>query len=895
MAAITKRIYIIDGNSLLHRAWHAIPPLTTQDGLVVNAAYGFAMALDKLLQDHQPTHLAVCWDVQGGTFRDEVFNDYKAGRETKEQELYDQIDLIDDILDAYGIPSFGIEGYEADDLIGTIAEIERHNPQTDTVIITGDLDSLQLVDDSTESHIFVKGFSQMKIYDVDAVNERYGFGPEFIVDFKSLAGDSSDNIPGVKGVGAKTATMLIQKFGGVEDIYKALEAGEMDEVVKEGVMKKLKADKKNAFMSLELAEIVRDVPMDFSYEDARVEKPDWSKVQELFKSFEFHTLLRRLELRGNIGQEEVKTTAVKKKKGSKIVLDTDGSHVGGMLKAFKDKKKRYALEMQAHAQDLFGSSVTVLTISDGATTYVYKTPSADTLKELASFLEERSFVTHDLKRVIVLLESAGITVSRKGLDLMLAGYLASVGDRNQTVNSILTSLLGTQVPDVPTDFTKDENYEQFGAVAGMYVKAAEELDELLDGAGMRKLYDTMEHPLISVLHEMEQDGIKLDSDALNEMSKAFKKEIDALSKKIWKLAGKEFNIKSPSQLADVLFVDLMLPVKGIKKTKTGYSTAASELEKLWDAHELVPLISEYREITKLKSTYIDALPLLVASDGRVHTSFNQTVAATGRLSSTDPNLQNIPIRTKRGREIRKAFVAPRGRKLLAIDYSQIELRLVAAYSGDKKMIKVFTSGGDIHRSTAAEVFGVPEDKVTKDQRRAAKAVNFGIIYGMGPRALSKNIGVSFQEAKDFIERYFEVFPAVRTYLDDSKAFAHEHGYAETKFGRRRELPDLDSGMQMLRAAAERMAVNMPLQGSAADIIKMAMLKAQAWLKEQDYGEDARMLLQVHDELVFEVKNDLVDTVAKKMKEIMEGVAKLKVPLTVDVEIGQNWKDLKAWK
>ena len=894
MAAITQRLYIIDGNSLLHRAWHAIPPLTTQDGLVVNAAYGFAMVLDKLIQEQQPTHLAVCWDVAGGTFRDEVFEDYKAGRETKEQELYDQIDLIDDILEAYGIPSFGIEGFEADDLIGTIAEIERQNPKTDTVIITGDLDALQLVDDSTEVHFFVKGLSQTKVYDVEAVKERYGFGPEHVVDYKALAGDSSDNIPGVKGVGAKTATMLIQQFGGVEKIYKALKDGSMDEVVKESVQKKLETDEKNAMMSLELAEIVRDVDMDFSMEDAKIEGQDWEQVKQLFKQFEFNNLLRRLELRGDIEKEEV-TGNGNQVTASNITIDTDGSNTKNAVAMCKAKKAHYALEVVSHAQDLFGSSITALVLSDGKETFVFKSPSADALQSLAPIIEDRWLITHDLKRAMTVFAEAGVQVSRKGLDLMLAGYLATVGDRNHTVNSILSSLLGTTVADIPEDYTKDANYEQLGSVVANYVKAGEMLLEVLDDAEMRKLYATVEHPLIGVLWEMERDGVLLDTDALKAMSKELEKEIGKISKKIWKFAGKEFNINSPSQLADILFVDLMLPTKGIKKTKTGYSTAASELEKLWDVHEMVPLISKYREMAKLKSTYVDALPELVDNKGRVHTSFNQTVAATGRLSSTDPNLQNIPIRTEMGREIRKAFVAPRGRKLIAIDYSQIELRLVAAFSGDKKMIEVFTSGGDIHRSTAAEVFGVGEEKVTKEQRRAAKAVNFGIIYGMGPRALSRNINVSFQEAKDFIEKYFEVFPAVRKYLDNSLAEAQDAGYAVSKFGRRRELPELDSGIPMLRAAAERMATNMPLQGSAADIIKMAMVEAQAWIKEQNYGDDARMLLQVHDELVFEVKNDLVDTIAEKMKEIMEGVAKLKVPLTVDVEVGQNWKELKRWK
>lgn len=895
MSAITQRLYIIDGNSLLHRAWHAIPPLTTQDGLVVNAAYGFAMVLDKLIQEQQPTHLAVCWDVKGGTFRDEVFEDYKAGREQKEQELYDQIDLINSILDAYGIPSFGIEGWEADDLIGTIAEIERKNDATDTIIITGDLDALQLVDDSTEVHFFVKGLSKMKVYDTEAVIDRYEFGPEHIVDYKALAGDSSDNIPGVKGVGAKTATTLIKAFGGVEDIYAAAEDGRAEGVVSDGMIKKLLADKDNAMMSLKLAKIVRDVEIDFSMDDAKIEGQDWDKIKQLFREFEFTNLLRRLETRGDIESYESAEDTPKETSSCKVAVDTDGSHVKALLDLCKDDEAIYGLEIATHAQDLFGSSVTALAIATQDEAIVFRSPTADTLEQLKPTLTSRRFATHDLKRLFALLESEGVTLSSEGIDLMVASYLVNVGDRNYSIDSILSSVLGATVPDLPTEFGTDAAFEQFGQVVAHYPQVASALQDQLDEQGMHALYADIEHPLIRVLYEMERDGITVDISVLKEMSKRMEQDIESLTKRIWKLAGTEFNVNSPSQLADVLFVDLMLPTKGIKKTKTGYSTAASELEKIWDAHEMVPLISQYRELTKLKSTYVDALPELVASDGRIHTSFNQTVAATGRLSSSDPNLQNIPIRTEQGREIRKAFVAPKGKTLIAIDYSQIELRLVAAFSEDKKMIKVFTSGGDIHRSTAAEVFDVPEDEVTKDQRRAAKAVNFGIIYGMGPRALSRNIDVSFQEAKDFIERYFAVYPTVRAYLDRSLETAKENEYAETMFGRRRALPELSTGVPMLRAAAERMATNMPLQGAAADIIKMAMVEAQNWLHAQAYGDDARMLLQVHDELVFEVKNELVDTIAAKMKEIMEGVAALPVPLTADVEVGQNWKELKKWQ
>ncbi|HBU27780.1 TPA: DNA polymerase I [Candidatus Uhrbacteria bacterium] len=896
MQAITKRLYIIDGNSILHRAWHAIPPLTTHDGLVVNAVYGFATVIDKLILEQHPTHLVVCWDVKGGTFRDDVFDDYKAGREVKEQELYDQIEYINELLDAYGIPYFGMEGYEADDLIGTIAEIERKNDATDTVIITGDLDALQLVDESTEAHIFVKGFSNMKVYDVEAVKERFGFGPDHIVDYKALAGDTSDNIPGVKGIGAKTATTLIQLYGGMDDIYAALRDGSMEGAISEGVRKKLEADEKNARMSLELATIMRDVPMKFSFKKAEVEEADWAAVKTLYKRFEFAGLLQRLESRGSVQKQEQTTpeTIPNTTREGSVIVDGTGEHAAELIDRFTDTKALYAIEVVSHTPDLFGSSITALGISDGKQTVVFSSPSTKTIALLQPFLESHLLIAYDLKRLLKLFSLLDVTLSPHGLDLMVASYLVSVGDRQLSLESIFASLLGTKAVDMPTNFTRDANFLVFGNVVAQYVAVAEKLAKQLKESGMKKLYETIEHPLIQVLFEMERDGVMVDVDILKKMSKTLTKEIDSLTKQIWKLADKEFNVNSPSQLADILFTDLLLPIKGIKKTKSGYSTAASELEKLWETHKIVPLISHYREMSKLKSTYVDALPELVGADDRLRTSFNQTVAATGRLSSSDPNLQNIPIRTELGREIRKAFVAPEGHKLLALDYSQIELRLVAAFSKDKKMINVFTSGGDIHRSTAAEVFGVPEDKVTKEQRRAAKAVNFGIIYGMGPRALSRNIEVSYQEAKDFIERYFEVFPAVRTYLDSSLEAAQKVGYAESLFGRRRELPDLDSGMQMLRAAAERMAINMPLQGTAADMIKMAMVEAQTWLIKEGLGSDARMILQVHDELVFEVKDGLVDKVAKKMKEVMEGVVTLEVPLTVDVEVGQDWRDMEPW-
>jgi DNA polymerase-1 len=474
---------------------------------------------------------------------------------------------------------------------------------------------------------------------------------------------------------------------------------------------------------------------------------------------------------------------------------------------------------------------------------------------------------------------------------MIGSYLLHAGSRAHDLPTVANNMLGVSLPELPESFGKEKDYKRLGEATAALIPIAKTMRKELKDAGGKEVFEEIEMPLAPVLYEMEVEGIKLDVDGLATFSKSLEKQINKLTKSILKHAGTEFNINSPSQLAVVLFETLELPTKGIKKTKKGYSTAASELEKLWDKHEIVPLISEYRELTKLQSTYVDALPKLVKEDGRIHSSFNQTVAATGRLSSSDPNLQNIPIKTELGREIRKAFVAPKGKVLIAADYSQIELRLAAIIAKDKPFIKAFNEGADIHTRTAAEMWEVSEEDVTKEQRRAAKAINFGILYGMGPRALSKSAGVSFSEAKEFIDRYFEIHQSIREYMETTKEQAHEDGYVETLFGRRRYLPEIESGVPMLVAAAERMAINMPMQGTQADIVKKAMLAVDGWLKTS--GWPAKMLLQVHDELVLEVEKDAAPAVAKGLKEIMEGIAEFNVPLAVDVEIGPNWGEMKS--
>ncbi|MBI4591920.1 DNA polymerase I [Candidatus Uhrbacteria bacterium] len=865
-----ETILLLDGNALLHRAWHAIPPLTTKDGLVVNAAYGFAMIVEKMIELQKPEYMAVAWDVEGGTFRDKLFEAYKAQREKKEQELYDQIPIIQKILDAFGIPSIEVKGFEADDIIGTLSKMAEDKGLR-ALIVTGDLDSLQLVDKNVEVLFFQKGISETKLYDVAAVKERYGLEPSQLIDYKALRGDPSDNIPGVAGIGEKTATTLLQQYGSIDGLLKHLDSAE------EKFAKKLRGQEKTIEVALQLVTIVRDMKIVFSFENSKRGAPNYEKLIPLYKSLEFRTLLKK-------HGEPVEEVKMDRKGETKAVVK--------IVKNIDEIGKTYGNESIAvlvaeQPADLFGATLAAVGLSDGSETFVLSNPSRESLLAMVKVLEDaKRIVTHDLKR---LMHQLGSVIHRSGFDTMIASYLLHSGSRVHDLTGAMHEILGRSI-EVPATFAKEKDYERFGNVVGALPELAKKMEEELDRTGAMKVFEEIEMPLVPVLYKMEVEGIELDTKSLQDFSLTLKKRIDGLTTKITKLAGIEFNLNSPSQLADVLFVTMGLSTKGIKKTKTGFSTAAPELEKLWESHEIIPLLSEYRELTKLQSTYVEALPKLVRKDGRVHTSFNQTVAATGRLSSSDPNLQNIPIKTELGREIRKAFVAPRGKVLIAADYSQIELRLAAVIAKDKPFIQAFQEGADIHTRTAAEVWDVAEEKVTKEQRRAAKAINFGILYGMGPRSLSRSTGLSMEEAKHFIDRYFEIHHAIRDYLDETKLKAHTDGYVETMFGRRRSLPEIQSGVPMLVASAERMAINMPVQGTAADIMKMAMLRVDEWLTKVDWP--AKILLQVHDELVLEVDKAAVEPVMAGVKEMMESVASFEVPLLVEVESGKNWGEMK---
>jgi len=874
---------ILDGNALLHRSWHAIPPLTTKEGLVVNAVYGFAMVVEKMRERFKPDFMAVAWDLPGKTFRHEKFAAYKATRVKKEQELYDQIPLIQNMLSAFSVPSISAKGFEADDVIGTLSKMACEKGYH-SLIVTGDLDALQLVDEQTDVLFFQKGISETKTYDVAAVKERYGLTPHQLIDYKALRGDPSDNLPGLAGIGEKTATTIMQSYGSLAGIFSALKKGEIESKI----AKKLEGKEQMAMDSRELVEIVRDVKLTFEVEDAKVKEPDWELVLEHYRRFEFKTLMRKHE--GT--QEKVRIQQVKRQGTIFVVREIEELKNKLRLLGASETIALLVAEQQA---DLFGATMAALAVTDGKTTVVIPNPAEKHLVEIAKILKEaKQLITHDLKKLLHQLNEKILRFAQndgKYFDTMIASYLLHSGSRTYDLATVLMVDLAEKLGDLPMTFIGQKDYENFGHAVSFLPRLAGSLQTKLKETNIQSLFKEIEMPLIPVLYEMEKRGIALDADTLRFFSKQLLTRIESLEIHIHKIAGADVNVSSPIQLAEVLFETLQLPTKGIKKTKTGYSTAASELEKLWEAHEIIPLISEHRELAKLQSTYVEALPKLVDKNRRIHTTYNQTIAATGRLSSIEPNLQNIPIKTELGREIRKAFVAPRGKVLLAADYSQIELRLAAVIAKDQPFIQAFREGADIHTRTAAEVFEVEESQVTKEQRRAAKAINFGILFGMGPHALSRSTDLSFADAKAFIDRYLHIHHAIQVYLDETKAKAHKDGYVETLFGRRRYLPEIHSGVQMLVAQAERMAINMPIQGTEADIMKKAMLAVDGWLKQSQLP--ANMLLQVHDELVFEVEKDAVELVANGVKEMMEGVAVYEVPLVVDVEVGENWGEMKA--
>jgi len=889
---------IIDGNAIIHRAYHALPPLTAKDGTIVNAVFGFSSMLLKALNDFTPTHIAVCFDLAEKTFRDEIYAEYKATREKSDQELYDQIPLVHNVVETFNIPIYTKAGFEADDVIGTIAHKQKKSAKKDTkiIIITGDKDLLQLVDgDKVEVYLLRKGMSDFVLYNEEKVQETYGFAPDYMADYKALMGDPSDNIPGVRGVGKKTAARLIQQFETTESLYRSIKNNreEFEKTYKKGITQKLVDGKKDAALSKELATIVVDVPgVTFSLSDCVTHEFDPEKVKKLFQTFEFFSLIKRIP-GVTLAPKKEKALKKKEKKQQYRVVKTKEE----FMLFFSDIQNETAFVCKEILDGTDVFTATLLGFVFATTEQVYFVDMlARSQKEQTQvhsiFLDtKKTLIGHDTKQCIKACLVAGIEIKNTFFDTMIASYVINESTRSHDLKSIVFRELGVELPtgsDQQTLFGVDPKIiaNEVAHNSALHKTYAKELKK----QKLEQLFYDIEMPLILVLAQMECAGVAVDTKKLGGLSKEVHAKIKTLTRKIHTLSGVEFNIASSMQLREVLFDTLGLPTKGIKKGKTGYSTAASELEKLHGTHKVIPLIEEYREVVKLQNTYIDVLPTLVHKDtGRIHTTFNQAVTATGRLSSSDPNLQNIPIRTVMGKRIRDAFVAKRGYTLIAADYSQFELRIVASLAKDKNLIDIFTKGEDVHKATAAAINGVPLKEVTKEMRRAAKEVNFGVLYGMGSYGLATRAGIPVWQAKAFIDSYFSSFKGVKKWIDKTIGFAREHGYVETMFGRRRQVPELLSGNMQLKNAGERVAVNMPIQGTQADIIKLAMKCVQ-----DKFASDPNitMILQVHDELVFEVKAGEAKKYTKQIQQCMEEVVDLLVPVVVDLGISKTWGGVK---
>lgn len=900
-----SRLVIIDGHALIHQAYHAIPPLTTSKGEQVNAVYGFAVILLRVIRELKPKYLAVAFDVEGGTFRDKKYAEYKATRVKAPDDLYEQIPRVRELVEAFRIPVLQKKGFEADDIIGTIA---KKHLGSETIIVTGDMDAFQLIDAHTKVFKTKRATSESTLMDAKAVKEKYGLKPEQIVDYKALRGDASDNIPGVKGIGEKTATALLQTFGSLEAIYAALENNSKKfDTFSARVKELLKDHKKDAFDSQELATIVTDVKIPFKLQESELADYDRAAVAELFQELEFKSLMAQLpQVTGGAGKTP-EENRVKPGRGRHRyeLIDDDAA----FKKFFTALMEQTVVAIDTETDSLETTDAKLIGISfswkEAEAYFVHVRKHPEWAKALQQFFEKEAIakVGHNMKYDLKVLWRFWDTIQGITFDSMVASYLLVPGSRSHKLDALvfaefgyemqpITDLIGKKgkaqrtLLDVPIEKTAQYAAEDADYTLRLYKRFLPQLKE----KELLGLFEEIEMPLIAVLARMEQNGVTIDVPFLKALGTKLKRKIRGIEERIYKEAGGVFNINSPKQLKAVLFEKLKISSEGLSRTKTGVSTKASELEKMQGKHSIIDHIMEYRELTKLVSTYLDALPELVhPKTGRIYTSFNQVVAATGRLSSSDPNLQNIPVRTTLGREIRKAFVAPRGFRLLSCDYSQIELRLIAALSKDRKMVLSFKRGEDIHAATAAEINGVKLEEVTEAMRYAAKAVNFGVIYGQGAYGLAKSAGISRAEAQAFIERYFALYSGVAAWLEKTKAFARRKKYVETLFGRRRPLPEIDSSNPAIRAAAERMAVNMPLQGTAADLMKKAMVEIHRDLHSISRG--TRMILQVHDELVFEVPERDVKSVAEFVREKMVRAITLPVPIVVDAEVGRNWGEM----
>jgi DNA polymerase-1 len=923
--ASQPRLYLIDGHALAYRTYFALTGASgsqrwiTPSGEPTAGTYGFVSVLLRLLEQELPEFLAVSFDT-GPTFRDEIYEEYKATRDKMPEDLRVQIDRIREIIAAFGIPILDAEGYEADDVLGTVAKLAAAQG-VQVTILTGDRDLLQLADENITIRLAGQKLSEAVDYSPEQVEERYGLAPERLVEYKAMIGDKSDNIPGVYGVGEKTALKLLKKFKDLDGIYKNLDK------VSSRFRSKLEQSREQAYLSQTLSRIVTDVPIEFDLEACRARGYDRDKVVELFRQLDFRSLQERLPSPG----EETKGTQMSLfvsreesvPEGPEQVTIVDDGEKLARLRRELEAADRIAFDVETTSTDAMQAGLVgiSLAVQPGEGYYIpvghHRTAAAGPQLQLDEVLDalrgpmtdsKHPKVGHNLKYDFLVLARHGLAAKPLTFDTMLAEWICNPASRNLGLKNLAWARLGFEMTEISELIGTGRNQRTMAEVpiteVASYAAADAEvclrlmplLSKELEEKNGQGLLEDLEMPLVPVLADMERTGILLDTDFLEDLSSSLAERLDEIEQAVYKLAGRPFNLNSTQQLSQVLFDELELtPPNRTRRTSSGYySTAAWILEELREAHPIVEHILEYRELSKIHSTYAEAFPHQVNPvTGRVHTSYNQTGSVTGRLASSDPNLQNIPVRTELGRQIRRAFVAAPGQLLLSVDYSQIELRIVAHMAEDQSMIEAFHKDQDIHATTASAVFGGDPEEITPDQRRRAKAVNFGLIYGMSPYGLSRSTDLTLAEAENFVETYFERFPGVKRYLDETRQIAAERGFVETLLGRRRYFPQLMRSAQVsenARSRAEREAINAPIQGTAADIIKLAMLRLPQALDQA--GLSAKMLLQVHDELVFECPaNELEDTV-RCVKQVMRAAYELRVPLKTDAKAGPNWAKMR---
>ena len=869
-----ERLLILDSNSLLNRAFYAIPPLTNSEGIHTNAVYGFTNMLFKMKEEIKPDYIVAAFDRKAPTFRHKEYEDYKAGRKKMPPELGEQFPLVKEVLNLLAVNIYEIDGFEADDIIGTLAQFAEKNG-IEVFIVTGDRDALQLASDNIKVVITKKGVTETAVYNKEAFIEEFGVTPTQYIDVKGLMGDKSDNIPGVPGVGEKTAFKLISTYGSMEGVL-----SHIDEISGKKLKENLETYSEQAIFSKKLATIMTEVPIEFDLEDIKSqENYNKEELKKLFFKLGMKSLLAKLPGDDLEGEEEV----------AKIEIN-EVTTIEGFKEVLSVKEGIAFISYSTCNANLYSKielDKLYINYGDKVSLIDFKLINMENSNEainlLKAFMEDEKIekVIQDSKNLVTILTKHNIEVKKFIFDTVVAAYLIDSAKSNYPLEVLINEYLMKEV--------KGEGDELICNAMASMKELYEYLKDRIDKEGMDELYYEVEHPLISILSSMEAIGFNVNREKLDELAVKFKEEISRTEKEIYELCEEEFNISSPKQLGKILFEKLDLPV--IKKTKTGYSTNAEVLEKLMDKHPVVEKIIYYRQITKLNSTYVEGLKNVIDEDGAIHSSFNQTVTTTGRLSSTEPNLQNIPVKYEMGREIRKVFIPQESTDvLLSCDYSQIELRVLAHMSDDKNMIDAFNHHSDIHTKTASEVFKVPVEEVTPLMRSRAKAVNFGIVYGISDFSLSQDLKITRKEAAEYMEIYFDRYPKIKGYLESVKEEAKEKGYVLTVLNRRRFIPEIKSSNKIVKALGERLAMNAPIQGSAADIIKLAMVKVYNRIKKENL--ESQMILQVHDELILNVKENELEIVKALVKEEMENVLKMSVTLEVDTNIGNTWYDAK---